>query len=142
MAEIFVIKQRGKFLPADDEATAAFKKIANGEVLRLKYSRPRNYRFHQKFFALLNVAFDSQSIYSSFEAFRMEVIITCGWYDVHHHISGGTSLKAKSISFAKMDESEFSTLYETAIDVILNKFMPDTDAERLEEEIDRVLSFA
>jgi hypothetical protein len=140
--EIYLRKELGRLVPDDEAAEDALRKIKVGEVLRIKFSRPRNYQFHKKFFALLDVAFQNQDHYQEPEAFRAEVIIRAGFFDTHNHMDGSVSLISKSISFAKMDETEFAWLYEKAIGVILETFLIGTDQATLEEEVGRILQFA
>lgn len=140
--EIFLRKELGRLVADDDEAEEVLRGVKVGEVLRVKFSRPRNYQFHKKFFALLDVGYQNQNKYTTTEAFRAEVIIRAGFFDLHNHLDGSTSVIARSISFARMDEDGFGILYGRAIDVIIEHFLPDTDPEQLEEEVAKVCAFA
>jgi Protein of unknown function (DUF1367). len=60
------------------------------------------------------------STVKSFEAFRSWVTIEAGFYTEYQMPDGTTRKEPKSISFAKMDDIEFSQLYKSVLDVLWN----------------------
>lgn len=60
------------------------------------------------------------SAVKSFEAFRAWVTIQAGFYTRYEMPDGTTRNEPKSISFAKMDDIEFSQLYKSVLDVLWN----------------------
>lgn len=60
------------------------------------------------------------SLVKSFEAFRSWVTIEAGFFTAHQMPDGSTRKEPKSISFAKMDDVEFSQLYKSVLDVLWN----------------------
>ncbi|ECE2072594.1 DUF1367 family protein, partial [Salmonella enterica] len=60
------------------------------------------------------------SAVKSFEAFRAWVTIQAGFYTRYEMPDGTIRNEPKSISFAKMDDIEFSQLYKSVLDVIWN----------------------
>ncbi|ORJ47818.1 hypothetical protein B2M27_24005 [Kluyvera intermedia] len=60
------------------------------------------------------------SLVKSFEAFRAWVTIEAGFFTAHQMPDGSTRKEPKSISFAKMDDVEFSQLYKSVLDVLWN----------------------
>ena len=83
------------------------------------WSKPRNYEFHKKFFGLLKLAFDNQELFDIMDDMREELIIEAGFFRLTYDINGVEKKKAKSISFASMDEVEFNELYSCLINVIV-----------------------
>lgn len=61
---------------------------------------------------------DSISICKSFDAYRAWVTVESGYFDVVELPDGSIRKVAKSISFAKMDETEFQGLYKAVFDVL------------------------
>ena len=57
-----------------------------------------------------------ESIEKAFEPFRKWLIVEAGYFD-ETHVPNGTVREAKSISFAKMEDIEFSQLYKSVFDV-------------------------
>jgi len=62
-------------------------------------------------------------IEKDFERFRKDIAIIAGYYYAVYDIKGNVRLKAKSISFLKMDENEFRDLYSKTIDVFLKNIL-------------------
>jgi hypothetical protein len=108
-----------------------------GECVRVAYVVPRNAKFHRKFFAMLNVGFDAWDpmrerkrntykgvvIAKNFEQFREDVTILAGYRECYFDLDGRMRVKAKSISFANMEQDEFERLYSAVADVLLELFL-------------------
>ena len=139
MAEIYMVKrQDGSFSPADQQSLEHAAKLKVGQVYRHEVKKPRNYKFHQKYFTLLNFVFDNQDKYIVFEPFRDAVTMGAGWYKTHISLNGTVIYSPKSISFANMEDVYFNKLYDKTITVILHNFL---DCER-EDLLEMVLNYA
>lgn len=88
------------------------KRLKIGEEYEVSIRSPRNYKFHKKFFALLNLAFENQDRIKNFELFRAAILIECGYYH-EVHIRDAIHVFPKSISFSNMDDTEFEKLYNS-----------------------------
>lgn len=121
--EIMVVKTlSGGLKPAYDSDLEKFKKIPLNEKIRITYKKTRNIGFHRKFFALMNLVFQNQERYKFLDCLREDLIIEAGFFFEEVNLRGEVIKKAKSISFASMDENEFSELYNSVIDVIVEFF--------------------
>lgn len=129
MTELQLIKQPGGTLrPAGIVEEEALRSLLNGSLVHATIKQPRNPHFHRKFFALLNFAYEywlppeleykGIKAEKSFERFRNEVTVLAGWYTVTTNLRGVVKLEPKSISFAKMDETEFGALYKAVFNVV------------------------
>lgn len=58
MTDICLVKDGGKLIPFAPDDADTLQKIPNGQVIKCKYSIPRNLAFHRKYFALVNLAFE------------------------------------------------------------------------------------
>lgn len=132
--KITLIKGLGALVAADDESKAVLDRMKRGQHVDCDIRRMRNPMFHRKFMALLRLTFANQDKYESFEAFRREVIIRCGYATTHVHVDGAVSVYADSIAFDKMDEDTFTDLYDGAVRTILKYFI-HVDREDLEAEV-------
>lgn len=112
----------GKFTPAYDSDRENAKKLKSGEEFEFEVKRPRNIKFHRKFFALINLVYDNQERYNNIDHLRKDLTVEAGFYELRYGIYGEEIKEAKSISFAKMDEVEFSELYSLFLDVIAIHF--------------------
>lgn len=118
----FIKLLNGTFKPAYDSDYESAKKIKLGEPYEFDYKKPRNYLFHKKFFALLNMVFENQERFDNIDVLREELTIAAGFYEIRIGLDGIERKKAKSISFANMDDLEFSELYNRIIDAIVKHF--------------------
>lgn len=119
--------------PCYDSDQELFKKIPFDVPLEFEVKVARNIKFHKKLFALLNLTYQNQEEFKSFEVFRQAVIIGAGFFDVKQRLHGEEVIEAKSISFAKMDNTEFELLYNAVLDTIIDYFK--FPRKGLEEEI-------
>lgn len=119
--KITLIKQlNNTFKIAYNSDYETAKKISLNEPIEFEFTKKRNVKFHRKFFALLNLVFENQEQYNNIEHLRKYLIISAGYYDLRYNIDGVEIREPKSISFAKMDELEFSEVYNRVIDVVVN----------------------
>ena len=106
-----------------DHDTLKKAKLKIGEVYEFEFKHPRNYKYHKKYFALLNLVYDNQDFFTDFESFREYIVIKSGYYIKTLTIKG-EFYKAKSISFASMDNLEFESLFDKTLDVVISEFIP------------------
>lgn len=109
--------------------------LTRGEVYKCKITKPRNYKYLQKFFALISIVFHNQEQYRSQEQLRKDIIIEAGYYDAWIDFNGNLQKEAKSISFGSMTAEEFSALYTDVVNVIVDKLK--VTKEDLADEIEQ-----
>jgi len=118
-----------------DEDYEELRKIKVGSVVKAKIVQPRNVKFHRKFFSMINAAWDclteQQRInLRSKDTFREQLLITSGFSEPLYDMNGQKFLeRAKSISFAKMDEPAFNEVYSRCLDTILTILIADGVSE-------------
>lgn len=118
-----------------DEDYEELRKIKVGSVVKANIVRQRNVKFHRKFFSLIRAAWDclteQQRInLRSVETFREQLLITSGFSEPLYDLNGQKFLeRAKSISFAKMDEPAFNEVYSKVLDTILTIMVADGVSE-------------
>ena len=132
--KLLVKKHLGKLVPlyGSDYDNLKAAKLKEGQTYEIEIKKPRNYEFHKKFFALLNLAYDNQDTFEDFKALRTYLTCKAGHYE-QIETPNGFMIMPKSISFAKMDEVEFDGLYHSVINAIC-KFI-DVEAKEIENEI-------
>lgn len=152
MKEIVLTKVAGGVLaPMDPQAAEFIAKMKTGGAVRATVKQQRNPRFHRKFMALLNLAFDAwepteatykgQVVGKNFDQFRRDITILSGHYEMAITLRGETRLTAKSISFANMSQDDFDSLYNSACNVILKRILTTYDRDALDEVMDRLMGF-
>ncbi len=157
MEAFFTKLPNASFIPASEDDAELLSKVKVGETVRLTLVRPRNIKFHRKFFALMNLAFDywtppkhgegsawseQMPIERNLERFRKDITILAGYYDATYRLNGDVRLEAKSISFGSMSEDDFEKLYSKVIDVIINRVCTQyTEYEMRKQVEDLILGF-
>lgn len=142
MTEVALIKLPGVlFGPATEPDRGLLSTLKTGEVWRTRLARMRNGAFHRRFFALMQMVLENSDRHANLEELLTDVKLAVGHYAEHVTGDGELVYVPKSISFAHMDDTEFSRFYSRAIDAVLKHFMPDTDPDALEQAVLRVLDF-
>ena len=151
MAEVnLTCIQKGVFRGMSESDMTALDRFKIGDVMKVKPVMVRNPKFMKKFFALLNVGFDSfepvtehkgQVIQKNYERFRKDVTIMAGFYTVTVDINGAPKYEADSISFANMDEGTFEDLYSKVANVILEKVLTNYTRDDLDNTVNQILGF-
>lgn len=141
--EVRLVKEGCYLAPYDSETEAWLNLKYDGQYFVADIVTPRNYEFHKKFFALLNVSFPrwkpepvktkTGDAVKSFEQFREDVTILAGYYEQNIRLDGTVRTVAKSISFAKMDNEEFSKFYDKAVTVIIRHVLKGMTIEQVDE---------
>jgi len=116
--EFFAEIKNRKIIPLYDSDNEEVQKLKANKEYKFKVTSPRNYKFHKKFFALINLGFQNSDNKMNFDGFRAYVIMQAGYYERHVTPKGGF-YTPKSINFASMDETEFEKLYSASINVII-----------------------
>lgn len=132
-------------MPMYDSDLEEKRKLKIGSTVLCDVKKPRNYKFHKKFFALLRLTFDnlphhlheSLNIYSE-EDLLLSLKIDLGISFVVN-ISGHDVYREGSISFAAMDEAEFEGFYHRCVNVILHRYLKGTGRQDLIDEVERFL---
>lgn len=144
----------GILVPADKESEQFVDKLILNDVITSDFVKPRNYRFHKKWFAIVKFAYEHWTPAKlespkwegvipekSFDRFRKDIIIMSGRYDAVYRVDGSVRIEAKSISFAKMDEEEFIKLWDKTINVILEKILTNYTKDDLDKTVKKLETF-
>ena len=144
------------FIPIiqDDNQEKWLSTLSREKILNADIVTPRNYKFHKKFFGLLNMAFEfwpgpppvewqGETIQpeKTTKAFREWVTIQAGYYSISGFPDGSWQFVADSISFAKMDDEEFARLYSSVINVLLHKVAQTVEPGLIDYFANQVLNF-
>ena len=113
------IKTQTGLIPDCEATIEILNKVKNGEGVILDYKPKRNYLFHKKLFALLNLIFQNQSHYKSIDNILEMCKFKAGYFETFVTHTGKIHYKAKSIAFDEMDNAEFEKFYSKCIDVAL-----------------------
>lgn len=133
--EIHLVRTSLGLQAYSDEDYEQLRTIKVGSIIKAKIVMPRNVKFHRKFFSMIRAAWDclterQRENLRSVESFREQLLITSGYSEPMYDINGERFLeRAKSISFAKMDEPTFNEVYNRVLDTILTILVGDGVSE-------------
>lgn len=129
-------------IPMYDSDLDEKHRLLIGDNVLCTIKRPRNYEFHKKYFALLRltVANLPHLIQQQMQIFTEEDLLDClkidlGLFTTRWH-GGRQIVKTGSISFAKMDNTEFEKFFSRSVDAILRIYLRGTDRQALIEEVE------
>jgi hypothetical protein len=153
MASLNLVKDINGFKPLGSDDLDLMKKIPIGSLLECEFTKKRHPQFHRKFFALLNLGYEywqpepqewkGFEAQKNFKVFREQVTILAGFYEVTFNLDGSVKVKAKSISFANMEDVEFQQVYSKVLDVIWNKVLSTVfnSKSELDNAVNQLMSF-
>ena len=129
-------------IPMYDSDLDEKHRLRIGDNVLCTIKRPRNYEFHKKYFALLRltVANLPHLIQQQMQIFTEEDLLDClkidlGLFTTRWH-GGRQIVKTGSISFAKMDNTEFEKFFARSVDAILRIYLRGTDRQALIDEVE------
>ena len=122
--EIYMVKGLGgKFTPAHETDLEIAKQLKQGDVYKFTFTKPRNYQFHKKFFALIKLVFENQNHYKNIDDLRHDLTVEAGFkIEKTNQYTGEVRYIAESISFASMDEFAFCSLYQKMLDSVIRVY--------------------
>lgn len=131
--------------PLADSDYEEKKKLKLGEIYTCEIRLMRNYKFHRKYFALINLAWEYQTekttafFSENKEAFRKTVEVAAGHFEQVYSIERREWVQIpKSIAFDKMDNVEFEQLYNNVKTVLFNTFLKHINEQ---EFLNQLLNF-
>ncbi|NTW34275.1 MAG: DUF1367 family protein [Bacteroidetes bacterium] len=123
-----ISKPNYQILPLYTSDQEELIKLKQNTEYKFVVTKPRNYKFHKKFFALLNLGFQNQDKLKTFEEYRIIKTMQSGFFKMIITDKGKVFIP-ESISFCNMDEIEFETLFKTVMEIIC------TDTKITEKEV-------
>ena len=124
--KLLVVNTPRGLVPLGDDDYEEKKKLKLGQTYSVEVKVARNVDFHRKYFALVSYAWEflneqETERFRTKENFRKYVEVASGHCDVIFHPRLQEYVEIpKSISFGKMDNTEFSNLYRRVKDVIFS----------------------
>jgi len=151
--DIKLIKVNGQLVPFTDQDKELIDSLPKNQLINCAVTKKRNIKFHRKFYSLLNYAYDlfePPEIVANgrtfdgnkdFEEFRKWLIVKAGYFDVIGYPDDSVRVRAKSISFGKMEEEEFERVYNNCINVVIKYLCQNYTEEELKTVLDNVMSY-
>lgn len=141
MARIFAQKHLHSLRPVDDAGAEVLRKIKQGEIVTVDIKKPRNIRHHRMFFALMNIVFENteRDTYPTLDDVVGAVKIAAGIRTRIALRGGEIGYMPGSISFSKMDQTQFNEFYDRVCDLVAQHFLPGIDQDDLRSEVESMI---
>ena len=115
--------------PSDQEEK---KKLRIGQDYECDIKNPRNYEYHKRFFALINLGHHNTSLELPMDVYRKIVIMRAGYFTTYE-TDKGIHYEADSISFSNKTQDEFQEIYSRVLDEIIKDI--GVTSEEIEKEL-------
>lgn len=128
-------------VPCYDDDFDEKKKLKLGQHYSVEVKLLRNYEFHKKYFALINLAWEyltekQQDFFKTKDKFRKTIEMTAGYCEKIYSIDRKEWIEIPlSISFEKLDEAGFSELYERVKDVLFMTALKHVSFEEFQKNL-------
>ena len=125
--------------PADAMTEEKLAKMKLNTELAVEITRPRNLKFHNKFFGMLAKIHPhvDDKLFPTEQALLDSLKILAGWTTrIWLPDRQKWGLIPKSISFAKMTQDEFDEFYNVAVRIISEKILPGMDKKLIDEIVE------
>lgn len=136
MVSLYLTKTLNGLVASDDQSRELMRRWKFGETLRCEVKKPRCYRNHKHYFALLSLTYENQDRYTSFEHFRRAVQIEAGHVEELIRLDGEIVMIPKSIAYDALDEMEFAKVFGETM-LVCARILGDLDLRELEMEVAR-----
>ena len=143
----------GNLAPADEPSEEYIRGLSLNGYYLCKIVQPRNYKFHKRYFALLNFSYsywepdtmhNGIPVSKNFDRFREDIQIAAGHSEMIAGVDGSIRIVSKSISWDKMTEHKFHILYASVFnscwELVMSKVAGMTEQE-METIVPRMLKF-
>ncbi len=152
MTEVAFIKTQFGMHPENEETGSIVAKLKLGDVIQGNFSKMRNPAFHRKFMAMVRLGFEmwetefeNDRIERDFTEFRKWITVKAGFYYVVGYPDGSVRVRAKSLSWSKMDDLEFERVYNGVLNAMMTEVIakqhPDYTTDEYNMAVDQMLSF-
>lgn len=134
----FFRKGLDSLAPLDEDAQALLAKIKYREVVEIDIKRGRNARHSAKYWVMIGKVWANQDAYEMKHDVSDAFLIATNRFRWGNCIVDGQTYRRPipdSISFAKMDQDEFSKFYDEAMNFLCEKVIPGLDKADLQNEL-------
>ena len=116
--DVYLKKSFNSLIPSDSQSEELLKKFKLDSIIKCKLTKPRNLKYHKKYFKLLNIVLENQEEYNSVDELLNNVKLKLKMYDIKYSFDKKPYPVFHSISFASMDDLKFEQLYNKTLSVL------------------------
>ena len=142
MPETVIMRRQGpKLVPVSQVDENALEGFPEGKDLNVTVARNRSPRQHRFFWALLQKVCENHDTYRRAEQLLLWLKIRLGYVEEVKFHNGEMWWTAQSISFGAMDQIEFKSFFNAALDVIASEVIPGLNSDELIYQVEEMLGF-
>lgn len=139
MTRVLARRTLSGLIPADDQAQTELRRVPVGKLVQIEIKAARNPRQHRLLWSLLSLLAEHAD-FPSPEAALIALKMATGLVDhVRIDKDGTTAIVPKSISYSSMPQSEFAAWFESAIQVVTQRWLPGMSSEVLKAQIEEMV---
>jgi hypothetical protein len=139
MIELLMQKKLGRLVPYDGVGIDQIDSLKEGAVVTARLTQARNIKHHRLWFALLQTVYGAQTLFPTLDELHDAIKIAVGHCEERKTIDGITYWHPKSISFHALDQQGFSQFFDRAVNIVIEKILPNASREDLEARIFEIL---
>lgn len=133
---LYVQRRLNALYPCFSDDVDKVHKLLEGVDYRVTVTRPRNLAHHRKYWALIHLVYDNlpeelEGKFKTPDDLHFEIKMQTGYRERYVTLGGAEIYRAKSISFEKMDQTEFEGYYDSALVVICKYILPGITKEEI-----------
>ena len=128
-------KRLNALWPIDPKGEEIMAGLRQKEVVKVVIKKPRSIHQHRLYWALMTKLWENQERYGSPEELSDVIKVYLGHCTVLVTSDGREIRIPKSISFAKMDQTEFNRFFDQVCEIVVTRIMPGLDEDALRREI-------
>lgn len=127
-------------IPCDEQAQDELRRVPIGKPVLVEIKAARNPRQHRLCFAMLNVIAEAGE-FPSTDAALFALKIATGHVEEIRMDKDGSDVRLvpKSISYANMPQNSFAEWFDSAVKVIVTKWLPRMTEEQLRKELEEMV---
>jgi|TARA_Y100000034_G_C6882553_1_gene404642 hypothetical protein len=137
--KVLMAKSLNSLHPTDDQGRDLLRTMAQGEEVWADITRPRNPQFHKKLMAMLRIILHNQDYYKTIDELLDVAKLNIGHYETTYSKQFGIIYRAKSISFAALDEAGFQAIYDRIVVWVCTEVIPGLERQGLDEAVREAL---
>lgn len=142
MADTIYMRREGsKLIPCAAVDESALLAFPDGKDLSVTIKRPRSYRQHKFFFALLQKICENHEFYKTPEQLLIFLKVRLGYVEEVKFHNDQMWWATKSISFTTMGQDEFQKFFNASLDVIVSEIVPNLDRNDVLREVEEMVGF-
>lgn len=116
--------------PVDMDGFAELDKITMGKDVRVSVTQSRNIKLHRMYFGAVAHLLRNQNLYTVLDDLHADICIALGHFTIETY-RGKPKKRAKSISFAGMDEAAFREFFEGFVKLACERIAPNLPESEL-----------